>query len=266
MAHIASFLETKRLFKEPNTSIWASKQISETRPDFLRISNLLITTPLSETVSSISKENEHFYLLSTMGSTTNNSSKKSSKTVSSSEVYHKPALCSPMNCNKVGSSNIRQNLKHLSDEQEKTLARIRKLEEKIEKKKRSRASSTTVLDSELQNALDGLMKSMGNQNLLDWSISVINFQKRTAWYLKTVGLSFLSSPYCIVKFTVAVDCSNTIVHIEKTYENHISSKKTTHNILINMLTFDKLAWLRFYFWSVTSIQSQIIDRNVKQKS
>lgn len=102
-----------------------------------------------------------------MGSTKDHSSKKSTGSDSTSKVYRKPAPCSPLNCSKSGPGNIRQNLRNLNEDQQKTLSRIKKLEEKIEKKQRAKATSTAKLDSELQQALDGLMKSVGSHNLLE---------------------------------------------------------------------------------------------------
>lgn len=115
----------------------------------------------------VEKHSSPIKQLSTMGSTKDHSSKKSTGSESTSKVYRKPAPCSPLTCNKSGSGNIRQNLRNLNEEQQRTLSRIKKLEEKIEKKQRAKASSTSKLDSELQQALDGLMKTVGNQNLLD---------------------------------------------------------------------------------------------------
>lgn len=63
-------------------------------------------------------------------------------------------------------SNIRENLRSLSTEQEDTLARVKRLEEKLEKRRSKRNSAASSQDIELDAALDRLMKSVGDESML----------------------------------------------------------------------------------------------------
>lgn len=101
-----------------------------------------------------------------MGSVKDNVSKRSSATAKASKIYRKPFPCSPLTCSKSGSGYIRLNLMNLNEEQRKSLACVKRLEEKLEKKRQSRATTSSKMDMELKQAIDGLMTSVGTHDLL----------------------------------------------------------------------------------------------------
>lgn len=80
------------------------------------------------------------------------------------------------------STHLQEDMHSLSSEQKNTMARIKRLDEKIERKRKARSSSNTGHSHEqnLQDALDDLMKSVGNDKML-WSNTMITYHNRLTW-------------------------------------------------------------------------------------
>lgn len=91
---------------------------------------------------------------------------KNGERSSASSSSARPVHGNPYYFSDANPVRIRENIRSISREQQETLARIKRLEEKLEKKRKARSGGNSTQDQELQTALDRLMKSMGDDKMI----------------------------------------------------------------------------------------------------